>query len=78
MSRIRLELDNSYIDALSRIDDKLHSELNLRATPGRRHRWIAYPILSDDFFLITLGMELEPYDYVDIYDIDVSHEGGVR
>ena len=74
MSLIKLELYNSYSDALAKIDDNLHNELSLRATPGRRHRGIGYPIASDDFFLLTLGLELD--DYVDIYDIDMSYEGG--
>jgi len=74
MSRIRLELYTSYSDALAKIDDNLHNELNLRPIPGRRHRWIGYPIASDAFFLLTLGLELD--NYVDIYDIDISYEGG--
>ena len=76
MSSIRLELYTSYSDALIKIDDNLHNELNLRPIPGRRHRWIAYPIVSDAFFLLTLGMELEPGDYVDTYAIDVSYDVG--
>ena len=76
MSRIRLELYTSYSDALIKIDDNLHNELNLRPIPGRRHRWIAYPIVSDAFFLITQGMVLEPGDYVDTYAIDVSYDVG--